>query len=108
MEGPHTLTRSNVDRRVSEGRNGVYKLKNSWNGPIRYVGRSDGERLASRIKNWTGHYRVFEYDYERNPTEAFKRECGLWHYHSDTLNNQEHPSRPHKRVTCPVCNYPNN
>lgn len=102
MNGPHKLTRNNIDRRVGN-RIGVYKLYNSRGGPVKYVGMSS--ELADRLKGHVSEYSYFEYEYQSNVTAAYKREARLYHHHGGkaNLDNERHPPRPHKRVTCPVC-----
>lgn len=102
MNGPHNLTRDNVDRRVDD-RIGVYKHYNSRSGPVKYVGMS--EELATRLKGHVNDYRYFEYEYQSSLTAAYKREANLYHHHGGKtkLDNQRHPPCPHNRVKCPAC-----
>lgn len=102
MKGPFKLTSSNIGKRV-ENRTGVYKLYNSREGPVRYIGMSTD--LKDRLRDHCGDYSYFEYEYQPNRTEAYKREVRIYHYHGGKkgLNNDNHPPRPHQRVTCPKC-----
>jgi predicted GIY-YIG superfamily endonuclease len=102
MNGPHELTRSNVDKKV-DNKIGVYVLRNSRSGPARYVGRS--RELVDRLKDHSDDYRYFEYRYKSTVTKAYKEEVKLYHHfgEKDELHNQYHPRRPHKGVKCPEC-----
>jgi hypothetical protein len=102
MQGPHSLTSSNVDKKVDD-RIGVYRLYNSRRGPVRYVGMSTD--LASRLKQWTGEYEYFEYGYHSSKAAAYRSEATLYHRHGgkEELDNDKHPPRPHRQVKCPVC-----
>lgn len=102
MQGPHKLTGSNVDSRVSN-RIGVYLLYNSRRGPVRYVGMS-GE-LAKRLKDHVSEYSYFEYGYRSSQSKAYKTEAHLYHQHGGKkkLDNERHPPRPHNQVVCPTC-----
>ena len=104
MNGPHSLTNSNIDRQVSN-RIGVYKLFNTYDGPVRYVGKS--EDLARRLKGWTDEYEFFEFEYKDTIDEAYRSESALFHRHggTDDLDNDIHPPLPDgSSETCPVCN----
>jgi hypothetical protein len=107
MDGPHSLTASNVDSTVTETSPGVYLLGHSSNG-WRYVGRSDDD-VAGRLKQHaaSGTYSYFWYEYATSPKAAFERECGIWHRHGGAtggLDNKNHPARPAGSAwKCPVC-----
>lgn len=100
----HTLTRSNVERIVPR-RIGVYRLYNSRNGPVRYVGST--ESLRQRLTHWasTSTYSHFEYEFEESIEQAYKREAALYHHYGgkQQLDNEKHPPRPNRRVKCPSC-----
>lgn len=102
MAGDHSLTSSNVDSHV-DNRIGVYKLYNSREGPLRYVGMS--KNLNERLKDHVGDYSHFEHEYQPNETEAYERQARIYHHHggTDDLDNGTHPQRPHRQVVCPVC-----
>ncbi len=85
---------------------GVYMLAKSIRIP-RYVGRSD-DNVRGRLLKWVGSrkYSLFSVEHIRNPVEAFLRECGLYHYYRNQLDNKVHPGRPRGcRDKCPKCSY---
>jgi len=100
MCGRHSLTTSNVGATV-DNKIGVYKLYNSRSGPVRFVGMSTN--LAKRLREHVDEYSFFEFEYQSSETAAYKREANLYHHHKQKLDNERHPPRPHKRVTCPAC-----
>lgn len=102
MQGKYSLTNSNINRKV-DNRIGVYKLYNSRSGPVRYVGMST--ELVNRLKGHTDDYNYFEFEYQPNESDAYRREARLYHHHGgkQKLDNEKHPPRPHQRVKCPVC-----
>ncbi len=102
MQGPHSLTNTNVDKRVDD-RIGVYRLYNSRRGPVRYVGMSTD--LASRLKQWTSKYRDFKYGHQSSNADVCWNGTTLYHQHGGKkeLDNDKHSPRPHRHVKCPVC-----
>lgn len=104
MNGPHSLTNSNINRRVDNDI-GVYKLFNTHGGPVRYVGKS--EDLARRLKRHTDEYEFFEFAHRDSINAAYRSESTLFHRHggTDNLDNEIHPPLPNGiSETCPVCN----
>lgn len=106
MEGPYALTNSNIDDKVTKKSPGVYELFKSYDGPVRYVGRSDDD-LNARLKQWVGKgYSYFKFEYCSSSKAAFEKECQLYHHHggSEKLDNKIHPQRPAgSNWKCPVC-----
>ncbi len=106
MEGPFSLTTTSIDDNVTKKSPGVYELFISYDGPVKYVGRSD-EDLNARLKTWVGSkYKYFKFEYCSSPKAAFEKECQLYHYHgaSEKLDNKIHPQRPAGTDwKCPVC-----
>lgn len=100
MNGPYSLTASNVTSTVDNDI-GVYVLYTSRSGPPRYVGMST--ELEERLKAQVGEYEFFEYEYFPSETAAYEREANLYHHHKETLDNENHPPRPHNQVKCPAC-----
>lgn len=84
----------------------MYILGNSQGFP-RYVGRSDDDvrsRLLAHAR--AGEYRFFVVEHKRDSTEAFLRECGLYHYFRNQIDNKIHPQRPARcGDNCPRCSY---
>ena len=105
MRGPHTLTSSEIDSRVTRTAPGIYKASNSKTA-IKYVGRSDSD-LNARLKTHVGVYRYFWYEYATSRRAAFQKECTLWHHYGGAhggLDNINHPARPAgSGWKCPVC-----
>ncbi len=106
MKGPYWLSDSNIDDKVTKTSPGVYELLKSYDGPVKYVGRSDSD-LNARLKHWVGRdYTYFKFQYCSSAKTAFEKECRLYHYHggSDKLDNKIHPQRPAGTDwKCPVC-----
>lgn len=111
MQGPHSLTTSNIDGVITRTLPGVYALYIAYNGAEYYVGRSDSD-VGKRLKNHVGErsptarskYEYFKFDYATSPKDAFESECNLWHYHQPP-DNQNHPQRPAgTNWKCPRCN----
>lgn len=103
MAGPFRLTASNVESHTWPDRPGVYVLKQSRDGPPRYVGRSDSDvrrRLNTQARE-TG-YKFFTVEHKKTALDAWKREAHLYHYHKRKLDNDVHPNPP-KGHSCPRC-----
>lgn len=108
---PILLTSEVVRALVQKGSPGVYLMgtrnQKSNMFEVRYVGRSD-TCLQRRLSN---HNHVYECDYFThvlcsNPTEAFFKECYLWHALEDApqLLNRIHPDSPKGTgAECPFC-----
>jgi hypothetical protein len=108
VAGPFPLTQYSVEEHTREDWPAAYQLFRSRWGPVRYVGRSDTDirrRLLEHVRE--GEYSYFYVEHKRDPVEAFFRECGWWHYHRSTIENDEvHPARPRGyRDACPKCSY---
>ena len=95
-----------VEGTAYSGATGGYVLY-SYNKQKLYVGRSDKadlkDRLIQHLQNKEEDYCLFNYRLCKDPTEAYKLECALYHViPEDILLNKEHPSSltPHK---CPFC-----
>lgn len=101
MSTTHKLSRDNVRRHAPPTR-GVYKLFNSRSGPVRYVGRSSD--LQDRLLRWasTSDYDVFSFEKVGSRKDAWRRECNLYHYHKDDLDNERHPAAP-PGMSCHRC-----
>ncbi|MGE5587564.1 MAG: hypothetical protein ACM3ZO_05070 [Clostridia bacterium] len=106
MNGPYTLSYATIDAVVTLRSPGVYELLVLYQGPVRYVGRSDDD-LNARLKQWVGSkYRYFTFEYCSSARDAFYKECTLYHQHggSKGLDNDRHPDRPSGTDwKCPVC-----
>lgn len=106
MEGPYWLTSSSIDHRVTKTSPGVYELFRSYDGPVKYVGRSDDD-LNARLKQWVNKdYSYFKFEYCSSSKAAFEKECRLYHYHggSEKLDNKIHPQKPAgSNWKCPTC-----
>ena len=106
MRGPYRLTNSEIDARVTRTAPGAYKLGNSKT-TIKYVGRSDVDLNAELKRPHVMKYKYFWYEYATSRRAAFKKECGLYHYHGGDqrkLDNKIHPDRPDGLGwKCPVC-----
>lgn len=83
---------------------GVFKLYSSKKGKLRYVGMS--KNLQKRLKENIGDYRYFEYFKTESIEEAYLEMAKIYHYNGgkQSLENVQHPSRPNRKVKCPVCN----
>lgn len=103
MKGPYPLSTTTIREELDGGDTGVFALKKSRDGPIRFVGKSTD--LARRLREHADEYRYFAYETQPNTTQAYQREANLFHHHGGTedLDNPRHPARPHKQVTCPRC-----
>ncbi len=103
------LTNNGIDAGVVETAPGAYVLGHTLdngNFSIRYVGRSDDD-LNGRLKDHVGKYKQFKGGYMNSASEAFQKECHLYHDFGGAegkLDNEVHPARPSgSRETCPVC-----
>lgn len=105
MNGPYSLTSTNIDAHVTKTSPGAYELFASYSGPVKYVGRSDTD-LNGRLKQWVGKYSHFSFEYCSSPKAAFEKECTLYHHYggSAKLDNTNHPQRPSgSNWKCPIC-----
>lgn len=103
MKGPYPLSTDNVREKVDE-ETGVFLLRKSKQGPVRFVGKT--KDLPRRLRDHADEYRYFEVEPKSDITEAYKREAALWHYHGgsdEKLDNPRHPPRPHRQIKCPMC-----
>ncbi len=103
MAGLFPLTSASVNEHARSGWKGVYKLRRSRGGPIRYVGRSDTDvqdRLLDHVRR--GEYRFFTVEHKRTTKKAWLREAHLYHFHRENLDNQRHPPPPNG-MSCPKC-----
>lgn len=84
-----------IQRVVTRPSPGVYTLRRTPDGPVRYVGRSDVD-LAERLRRHAreAEYSYFEFEYAPSARAAFEAECALFHRHESTLENAIHPARP--------------
>jgi hypothetical protein len=107
--GPHPLNKKDIDAAVRGVGPGTYVLGRSHDSLyyVEWVGRSDTD-LNSQLKNWVGsQYAHFKYGFFESATQAFFRECRLFHDFGGTakLDNRVHPVRPEKTDwKCPFCN----
>lgn len=81
---------------------GVYLFYKTWDGPCRYVGRSD-TNLRRRIAGRP--YKYFRYKHTSDEIEAYSWECQYYHRYIDTIDNINHPGKPwgYTGLECPVC-----
>lgn len=85
-----------IDDDTIQHQPGVYLLYRTYDGPVRYVGRSDNS-LINRI--YGREYVYYQYKHCSSPTQAYYWECRYWHEYQDTIENSaynrgKHPSRP--------------
>lgn len=95
MAGWFPLSETQVWEHTWRGWPGTYRLRRSWTGPVRYVGRSDSSvrrRLLQHARE--GDYSNFYVEHFETPVQAFFRESRLYHYHIGTIENEIHPARP--------------
>ena len=104
LHGPYTLDASNIDQKAEE-RLGAYALGYIGDDGLFYVqriGRSD-VNLNSRLHDYIGDYRVFQFGHFQVARDAFNKECNLYH-DFDPPDNKIHPDRPNgTKWTCPRC-----
>lgn len=103
MARSHRLTRNSVKKYARSGAKGVYQLRRSRTGPVRYVGRSDTDvqrRLLEQVRQTD--YSYFTVEHKGSSRRAWKREAHLYHYHRDDLDNDAHPTPP-AGMSCPKC-----
>jgi hypothetical protein len=96
----------------------VYRFYSTYDGPVRYVGRSD--KPFSRAE---GHYNKIWFDGiheelggriawvdfcyitgRRRFRESYEEECRKFHYYNPILNIN-HPAKLRASWTCPICGY---
>jgi hypothetical protein len=96
------LDHATIEREVTEHRPGVYVLLSEHNhgGRLEYVGRAD-EDMNERLKEWMNSFGWFFYAYADSATDAFQKECALYH-HINPPANAVHPVPP-AGSSCPVC-----
>lgn len=113
MEGPSDLSSISINQVVENDRIGVYILgeKIDYN-TIRpkYVGRSDDDlkyRLHQHILQGIAEYPAFTFGYKDDAESAYARECQLYHWYKDHIDNKNHPDSPTgMNSACPVCEHP--
>lgn len=106
LKGSFRLSRSQIDAQVSSVSPGIFALgQRSADGAkftIWRVGRSDAD-LCRHLHKYVGKYSFFKFDYAESASEAFERECDLFHRFSPQ-DNRTHPTRPMgTRWRCPRC-----
>jgi hypothetical protein len=85
---------------------GVYIFYRTFNGPERYVGRTDTS-LFNRIRG--RNYRYYKYKHCDSDIEAYDWECKYWHDFQDTIDNSfinggNHPAKPvDTNIYCTEC-----
>ncbi|KAF5424776.1 MAG: hypothetical protein C5S44_01090 [Candidatus Methanocomedens sp.] len=80
---------------------GVYLFYKTYNGPVRYVGRSDSN-LYSRIRG--RNYTYYKFKHIRSPKKAYEWECHYYHKFYDTIENMNHPAcPPSSGLCCHMC-----
>lgn len=101
MAGLLKLDHATIEREVTEHRPGVYVLlsEHSRGGGLEYVGRAD-EDMNERLKEWLNSFGWFFFAYADSATDAFQKECALYH-HINPPANAVHPVRP-VGSSCPV------
>jgi hypothetical protein len=104
LVGPVPLNAQSIGSNILPGMPGVYVLgepHQQGGVAVRYVGRSD-EDLAGRLKQQTGYYSHFVYDYAASAHDAFIKECEMYHEWQHLIPGQIHPARPQGSwSTCP-------
>ena len=107
LYGNYNLTNAAIDAHVSNSV-GAYVLGDEIAADgsltIRYVGRSDDD-LNARLKNWVGSYKYFQYGHLSTKTDAYEKECRLYHTFGSTrglLDNEIHPAKPYVSSNCPM------
>ena len=96
----------------------VYRLYSTWDGPVRYVGRSDqpfGRASGHYSKVWFDGIheelgaRIIWVDFcyimgRGRFRESYEEECRRYHYEDPYLNTN-HPAKLSESCACPVCGY---
>lgn len=106
--GPFDLTIGSVDEHAPAAGPGTYLLGQVTQEGflVQYVGRSD-DNLNAKLKTHAGagRYRSFQHAYAQFASEAFLRECALYHELGGTqLDNVMHPAPPSgAHMQCPYC-----
>ena len=109
---PNELSNDEIDVQGVKNKPSVYLLIRREKYAIHYyVGRSDElkRRLKEHVRD--GDYDEFKYRYCKNSTEAYERECELYHAYQAYcqeqpnvfLDNDIHPRKPKgkKKLKCP-------
>jgi hypothetical protein len=100
-----SLTTASIDANITRKNPGVYVLGPSdprGGVTVNYVGRSDTD-LAARLKTHVGKYTHFVFATATSASDAFVKECEMYHEWSPTAN-EAHPARPENSLTkCPRC-----
>jgi len=91
---------------IDIGASGGYVLY-SYNKQQLYVVRSDKadlkDRLMQHIQNKDEDFCLFNYKLCKDPAEAYKLECALYHLvPREILLNKEHPNK-YEQIVCPFC-----
>lgn len=104
MNGPYTLSTTNVTEKVGTNKIGYYTLHNS-SKTVKYVGRSDHDLRGRLLDHVNQYYSYFSFEYTSSAKAAFEGECNLYHYHiNNPLDNKAHPDRPSgTNWKCPRC-----
>jgi hypothetical protein len=99
LHGPWPLTEKDIDAVVRGVGAGAYALTREGTEPtfiVNYVGRSDND-LRGRLKQWVNsRYTHFKYGFLPTSTDAFLKECHLYHDFGGPegkLDNEMHPAR---------------
>lgn len=105
LHGPFPLTADTIRAQVIHTQPGAYALGrvegNTFH--IARVGRSDDD-VGDRLGDYVGQYDSFKFDYFSNATQAFEKECNLYHDFSP-VDNVIHPDSPDgMSLECPKCN----
>ncbi len=104
--GSYPLDAVTIKKAVSRKSAGAFVLGYTQNDAFypRLVGRSD-DNIAGRLTAFVMNpkYKRFMFCYAASPTDAFQRECALFHEFSPG-DNAGHPERPPKAAwKCPRC-----
>jgi hypothetical protein len=68
-----------------------------------FVGRSDTDIATTLERHVKTGFKTFAYCYVKSATEAYDRECEMWHEWKPTAN-PAHPTRPAgTKIPCAIC-----
>lgn len=104
LHGPYPLTTEGVSTNVRGKGPGAYALGHTDEEKIfriSYVGRSDDDLAARLQQHVPERYLQFKYGFYASATEAFEKECTLYHDFTPP-DNLVHPAKPRdSHCSCP-------
>lgn len=107
LRGSFPLDEQTINEQVDSGSPGVYALgrKGDKTFYVRFVGRSDID-VNAKLKEYIGKYDRFKFDTSEFPSNAFSKECQLYHTFGGPegkLDNKNHPDPEGMAWSCPMC-----